>query len=243
MQSKRDELPDEPDAGPEPIDASTGHEAEFATHDSEVADSETPPGPPVASEKVAERFQPKLDAGSTGATNDIVSSADEGANAASISDEQTLPAADESSAEPGLFSSIQTSAVEIPPRTHALEQFDAGPEANPNFGLVAATVASPQIPDPMPSEETRRAAPLRFDPIAPATIPRLAPTSDGGPALARPIVLVRLAAEEVRAIVEQALAAARDRDTKTLDEIAEAKVNFAFWSYKCEQRAANRTWR
>ena len=71
----------------------------------------------------------------------------------------------------------------------------------------------------------------------------MAPTSDGGPPLARPIVLVRLASEEVSAIVEQALLAARDRDTKTLDQIAEAKVNFAFWSYKCEQRAANGTWR
>ena len=74
----------------------------------------------------------------------------------------------------------------------------------------------------------------------PAGNPRLRRTADGGPPLARPIVLVSLRTDELHAVVAAALKLAIDRDTKTLNQIAEAKVNLAFWKYKAEQRVLNR---
>lgn len=74
----------------------------------------------------------------------------------------------------------------------------------------------------------------------PSGNPRLRPTADGGPPLARPIVLVSLRTDELHAVVTAALKLAIDRDTKTLNQIAEQKVNFAFWQYKAEQRVLNR---
>ena len=53
-------------------------------------------------------------------------------------------------------------------------------------------------------------------------------------------MLVSLRTDELHAVVAAALKLAIDRDTKTLNQIAEAKVNLAFWKYKAEQRVLNR---
>jgi hypothetical protein len=73
-----------------------------------------------------------------------------------------------------------------------------------------------------------------------AANPRLRPTADGGPPLARPIVLVTLHTDVVNAAVGAALKAATERDTKTLNEIAEAKIDFAFFKYQAERRVLHR---
>jgi len=65
----------------------------------------------------------------------------------------------------------------------------------------------------------------------------LCPTSDGGPPLARPIVIVRLLDDQTRKVIGDALAAAAERDNKTAGEIAEDKVNYAFWSRNAQERA------
>lgn len=65
----------------------------------------------------------------------------------------------------------------------------------------------------------------------------LSPTSDGGPPLARPIVIVSLDEAERRKIVDEALAKSLERDEKLADERAEEKVSYAFWVRACEERA------
>jgi hypothetical protein len=65
----------------------------------------------------------------------------------------------------------------------------------------------------------------------------LCPTSDGGPPLARPIVLVSLPADETRRMIQEILETAATRDSKVLGEIAEAAVYDAFWHRDCEERA------
>jgi hypothetical protein len=65
----------------------------------------------------------------------------------------------------------------------------------------------------------------------------LSPTLDGGPPMARPIVIVRLRDEQVERIVNHALAAASQRDAQTCGELAEQKVKYAFWVRDCEERA------
>jgi hypothetical protein len=65
----------------------------------------------------------------------------------------------------------------------------------------------------------------------------LSPTSDGGPPLARPIVIVRLLDEQTRKVVRDALAVAAVRDKQTASQIAEQMVNHAFWLRDAQERA------
>ena len=58
--------------------------------------------------------------------------------------------------------------------------------------------------------------------------------------MARPIVLVSLAEEQMQGITNEALAASGSRLAKTAAEVAEDKVNEAFWLRDCEMRALYR---
>jgi hypothetical protein len=89
--------------------------------------------------------------------------------------------------------------------------------------------AAPSAPSPATAPATRGAA-----------NPRLQRTAEGGPALARPIVLVSLHTDVINAAVGAALKAATERDTKTLNEIAEAKIDLAFFKYQAERRVLYR---
>jgi hypothetical protein len=73
--------------------------------------------------------------------------------------------------------------------------------------------------------------------LSPRATQLQSPTSDGGPPLARPILLAAVPDEESRRIVDEALVEAGRRDAKTLAEIAEQKVHDAFWLRACEERA------
>jgi hypothetical protein len=73
--------------------------------------------------------------------------------------------------------------------------------------------------------------------LSPRSQALLDATSDGGPPLARPIVLVRQLDEQLQKMIEDALAAVAARDAKTVDEVAEAKVDHAFWVRACQERA------
>jgi hypothetical protein len=68
----------------------------------------------------------------------------------------------------------------------------------------------------------------------------LSPAFDGGPPMARPIVLVSLAEEQMQGITNEALAESGSRLAKTAAEVAEDKVNEAFWLRDCEMRALYR---
>ena len=59
----------------------------------------------------------------------------------------------------------------------------------------------------------------------------------GGPSLTIPVVVVSLSADQQRRIHDEALAAAARRDAQTVAEIAEEKVNYAFWVRDSEERA------
>jgi hypothetical protein len=86
--------------------------------------------------------------------------------------------------------------------------------------------------DPSPPEGKQRAR-LGSD-------SRQAPAADGGPAMVRPIVMVSLATEQLYAITDRALSTVRDREVKTIEQVADHKIQLAFWEFKCDQRAINR---
>ena len=65
----------------------------------------------------------------------------------------------------------------------------------------------------------------------------LGPTSDGGPPLARLIVLVSLENTQFRKIIDESLATTSERDAKTCKECAQEAVDYARWRDHCELRA------
>jgi len=75
------------------------------------------------------------------------------------------------------------------------------------------------------------------DDLSPRATTLQSPTSDGGPPLARPIFLVSVPDEQTRRILDEALAEAGRRDAKSIAEIAQQKVDDAFWLRACEERA------
>ena len=80
----------------------------------------------------------------------------------------------------------------------------------------------------------------KFNDYSSRTRALLSPASDGGPPMARPIVLVSLAEEQMQGITNEALAESGSRLAKTAAEVAEDKVNEAFWLRDCEMRALYR---
>ncbi len=70
----------------------------------------------------------------------------------------------------------------------------------------------------------------------------LRPTSDGGPPLSRPVVVVRLPNEKLRSIRDQAVAASARRDTETCTELAELEVRRAFSKRDGDMRAIMGDW-
>lgn len=73
--------------------------------------------------------------------------------------------------------------------------------------------------------------------LSPRATKLQSPTSDGGPPLARPILLASVPDEQTRGILDEALAEAGRRDAKTAAEIAQQQVEDAFWLRACEERA------
>jgi len=73
--------------------------------------------------------------------------------------------------------------------------------------------------------------------LSPRATTLQSPTSDGGPPLARPILMATVPDEETRRILDEALAEAGRRDAKTIAEVAQQKVDDAFWLRACEERA------
>ena len=78
--------------------------------------------------------------------------------------------------------------------------------------------------------------------LSPRAKQLLRPTSDGGPPLARPVVVVRLPNEKLRNIRDQAVAAAARHDTETCTELAELEVRRAFSQRDGEMRAITGNW-
>ena len=78
--------------------------------------------------------------------------------------------------------------------------------------------------------------------LSPRAKQLLWPTSDGGPPLSRPVVVVRLPNEKLRSIRDQAVAASARRDTETCTELAELEVRRAFSRRDGEMRAITGNW-
>ena len=78
--------------------------------------------------------------------------------------------------------------------------------------------------------------------LSPRAKQLLGPTSDGGPPLARPVVLVRLPHEKLRSIRDEAVAASARRDTETCTELAEFEVRRAFSKRDGDMRAIMGDW-
>jgi hypothetical protein len=68
----------------------------------------------------------------------------------------------------------------------------------------------------------------------------LSPPFDGGPPMARPIVLVSLDEEQMQGITNETLSESGSRTAKLAAELAQVKVDEAFWLRDCEMRALYR---
>jgi hypothetical protein len=65
----------------------------------------------------------------------------------------------------------------------------------------------------------------------------LSRTLDGGPPMARPVVLVRLPDDQYRRIVDEVMQATRERDERKVCEVAKKAVHDEFWWRDCQERA------
>ena len=149
-----------------------------------------------------------------------------------VSDEEAPDTADETLDDVPL-------PVEVNP-----PQSSGGSLLSPSPAEGSSTMGSSTM-GPAADEEGRpstgHAAPNPGSHAAPTTSDsRRAPAADGGPAMVRPIVMVSLATEQLYAITDRALSSVRDREVKTIEQVADHKIKLAFWEFKCDQRAINR---
>jgi hypothetical protein len=177
---------------------------------------------------------------------------DTGGDRSAASEEPTVAAAaagdlpDVSEAENSNFEvrSSETSAaepffnldpIEVAPVDSLLNQptqpvviddvFDRGQDADPSIRLLDDADDRSPADDAEAPELSQRAEGLQ------------APTSDGGPPLARPIINVTLNELQLRQMIEEVATAAGQRDALEIETIAEEKVGYAFWLRDCEDRA------
>jgi hypothetical protein len=121
-------------------------------------------------------------------------------------------------APPGEPEAIEVGSYDSAAAGSSVEQLGQNVDASASGGREAAANLSPRTPDV------------------------LGPTSDGGPPLARPIVIVTLPGEQLRRLEEDALTSSAARSVRTCREIAEQRVNHALWVRDCEDRAINGDW-
>ncbi len=134
-----------------------------------------------------------------------------------------------------------------PNASHERKFDDGGKHGHGSIADVTHTPSDPQ-PETAPVKQ-KEDANLRaeidrfiesFNDYSSRTRALLSPAPDGGPPMARPIVLVSLAEEQMQGITNEALAESGSRLAKTAAEVAEDKVNEAFWLRDCEMRALYR---
>lgn len=120
------------------------------------------------------------------------------------------------------------SATDNDSASHTSEYYESGPPLSaPDDNLVlSAGHGSNATADRGPTFDSN-----------PSPNPLLQPTSDGGPPLARPMVLLSLTPDDTRRLIEEALRAASEQDARTMTEIAEFKVNERIWIEECQMRA------
>ena len=137
--------------------------------------------------------------------------------------------------------------VADPNASHERTRDGGGKQGDEPAGDAKIAPSDPQ-PEPAPVEQ-KEDANLReeidrfiekFNEQSARTHALLSPAFDGGPPMARPIVLVSLAAEQMQGITNEVLAESGSRLAKTASEVAEDKVNEAFWLRDCEMRALYR---
>jgi hypothetical protein len=99
----------------------------------------------------------------------------------------------------------------------------------PKITLLSETGGKSDVPERSPDAE-----------LSPRATMLQSPTSDGGPPLARPILMASVPDEDTRRLLDEALAEAGRRDAKTAAEIAQKQVDDVFWLRACEERALYR---
>jgi hypothetical protein len=73
--------------------------------------------------------------------------------------------------------------------------------------------------------------------LSPHAQQMLRPTSDGGPPLARPIIIVRLADDQMEQLINETLRRSARRSEQTSKEVAQFIVDQEFWRRDCQERA------
>ncbi len=90
--------------------------------------------------------------------------------------------------------------------------------------------------EPSSADESRSADNGASD-LSPRSQAMLNPTSDGGPPLARPIIIVRLADDQMEHLVNEICKRMAKRNEQTCRELVQELINQEFWRRDCQERA------
>jgi hypothetical protein len=240
MDSERDPIErNEEQAPPEPgsvenaapLDASLPDEpvgrTDPQTDAQSVFDLEIPLDPGAVESIAAERAQREL--GSRGETPADV--ADEGlldwtrASDAPSPPSDALPDIPRADVDPGFEVPVRESYQLAAPSRGAATSLTTPPAAASDDHDIGEPARGTSGSDPAGGESNSTSAAM------------LAPTSDGGPPLARPMVMVTLTDERIARIREELLAASAKDDAKALVEIAKGVVHVELWWRDCQERA------
>lgn len=88
-----------------------------------------------------------------------------------------------------------------------------------------------------PSSESSDAPGSPTNDLSDRTQRMLQPTSDGGPPLARPIIIVRLADDQMEWLINEILKRSAKRNEQTCRELVQHLIHQEFWRRDCEERA------
>jgi hypothetical protein len=130
-----------------------------------------------------------------------------------------------------------TGGIPVPVEVDSPHAFD-GSSPSRSHAAPSPTADSSEPQDAQPTDDPSQPAGKQRARLGSDS--RQAPAADGGPAMVRPIVMVSLATEQLYAIADRALSSVRDREVKTIEQVADHKIQLAFWEFKCDQRAINR---
>jgi hypothetical protein len=73
--------------------------------------------------------------------------------------------------------------------------------------------------------------------LSPHAQSMLNPTSDGGPPLARPLIMVRLADDQMEHLINEICKRMAKRNEQTCRELVQHLINQEFWRRDCQERA------
>ncbi len=120
------------------------------------------------------------------------------------------------------FATVSESALTVP-------HYESGPIKDESSSPGATPLETP------PSGAASAHAPNSD--LSPHAQQMLQPTPDGGPPMARPIIIVRLADDQMEQVINETLRRSARRSEQTSKEVAQYIVDQEFWRRDCQERA------